>query len=133
MVLTGVADTPFRATAAEAVLTGAAPSIFEEAAQHLAEVYAHCAPTGMRSSEDEALDLLPDNDIKAAMQALPQQFRDVVHHADVQGFRYKEIAAIMKIPTGTVISRLHRGRQRLRSLLGDGAARVELEPMPAAG
>jgi RNA polymerase sigma-70 factor (ECF subfamily) len=101
--------------------------------QHLTEAYAHCAPTGARSSEDEALDLLPDNDIKAAMQALPQQFRDVVYYADVQGYRYKEIAAIMKTPTGTVMSRLQRGRQRLRSLLGDGAASVELEPMPAAG
>jgi RNA polymerase sigma-70 factor, ECF subfamily len=101
--------------------------------QHLAAVYAHCAPTGMRSSADEALDLLPDNDIKAAMQALPEQFRDVVYYADVQGFRYKEIAAIMKTPIGTVMSRLQRGRQRLRSLLGDGASRVEPEPMPAAG
>ena len=101
--------------------------------QHLAEVYAHCSPTGMRSSEDEALDLLPDNNIKAALRALPQQFRDVVYYADVQGFRYKEIAVIMKIPTGTVMSRLHRGRQRLRSLLGDGVSRVQLEPMPAAG
>jgi RNA polymerase sigma-70 factor, ECF subfamily len=99
--------------------------------QHLAEAYAHSAPTRMRSSEDEALDLLPDNDIKAAMQALPQQFRDVVYYADVQGFRYKEIAAIMKTPTGTVTTRLHRGRQRLRSLLG--ASRAALEPMPAAG
>jgi RNA polymerase sigma-70 factor (ECF subfamily) len=101
--------------------------------QHLAEAYAHCAPTGTRSSEDEALDLLPDNDVRAAMQAPPEQFRDVVYYADVQGFRYKEIAAIMKTPTGTVMSRLHRGRQRLRNLLGDGASRVELEPMPAAG
>jgi RNA polymerase sigma-70 factor, ECF subfamily len=101
--------------------------------QHLAQAYAHFAPMAMRSSEDEALDLLPDNDIKAAMQALPQQFRDVVYYADVQGFRYKEIAAIMKTPIGTVMTRLHRGRQRLRSLLGDGASRVELEPMPAAG
>jgi RNA polymerase sigma-70 factor (ECF subfamily) len=101
--------------------------------QHLAEVYAHGAPTGIRSSEDEALDLLPDNDIKAAMQALPEQFRDVVYYADVQGFGYKEIAALMKTPTGTVMSRLHRGRQRLRSLLGDGVSRVELEPMPRAG
>jgi RNA polymerase sigma-70 factor (ECF subfamily) len=108
-------------------------SIEQVTEQHLAEAYAHCAPTGMRSSEDEALDLLPDNDIKAAMQALPQQFRDVVYYADVQGFRYKEIAAIMKTPIGTVMTRLHRGRQRLRSLLGDGASRVELEPMPAAG
>jgi len=101
--------------------------------QHLAEVYAHCSPTGMRSSEDEALDLLTDNNIKAAMRALPQQFRDVVYYADVQGFRYKEIAAIMKTPIGTVMTRLHRGRQRLRSLLGDGVSRVQLEPMPAAG
>ena len=101
--------------------------------QHLAEAYAHCALTRMRSSEDEALDLLPDNDIKAATQALPEQFRNVVYYADVQGFRYKEIAAIMKTPTGTVMSRLQRGRQRLRSLLGDGASRIELEPMPAAG
>jgi RNA polymerase sigma-70 factor, ECF subfamily len=101
--------------------------------QHLAEVYAHYTPMGTRSSEDEALDLLPDNDIKAAMQALPPQFRDVVYYADVQGFRYKEIAAIMKTPTGTVMSRLQRGRQRLRSLLGDDAAHVEPEPLPAAG
>jgi RNA polymerase sigma-70 factor, ECF subfamily len=101
--------------------------------QHLAAAYAHCAPTGMRSSADEALDLLPDNDIKAAMQALPEQFRDVVYYADVQGFRYKEIAEIMKTPIGTVMSRLQRGRQRLRSLLGDGASHVEPEPMPAAG
>ena len=108
-------------------------SIEQVTDQHLAEAYAHCGPAGMRSSEDEALDLLPDNDIKAAMQALPQQFRDVVYYADVQGFNYKEIAAIMKTPTGTVMTRLHRGRKRLRSLLGDGACRVELEPMPAAG
>jgi|tagenome__1003787_1003787.scaffolds.fasta_scaffold20939289_1 RNA polymerase sigma-70 factor (ECF subfamily) len=101
--------------------------------EHLADVYAHCVPTGMRSSEDEALDLLQDNDIKAAMQALTQQFRGVVYYADVQGFRYKETAAIMKTPVGTVMTRLHRGRQRLCSLLGDGASRVELEPMPAAG
>ena len=55
---------------------------------------------GMRSSEDQALDLLPrpDNDIKAAMQALPQQFRDVVYYADVEGFRYSEIASIMNTP-----------------------------------
>ncbi|MBB5166772.1 hypothetical protein HNP02_006761 [Mycobacterium sp. AZCC_0083] len=57
--------------------------------QHLAEAYAHCAPTGMRSSEDESLDLLPDTDIKAAMQALTQQFRDFVYYADVQGLRYQ--------------------------------------------
>jgi RNA polymerase sigma-70 factor (ECF subfamily) len=101
--------------------------------QHLAEAYAHRTPTVMRSAEDEALDLWPDTDIKAAMQALPQQFRDVVYYADVQGFRYKEIAAIMKTPTGTVMSRLQRGRQRLRNLLVEAASRVEPQPIPAAG
>ena len=77
---------------------------------------------GCARSEDEALDLLPDNDIKAAMQALPQQFRDVVYYADVEGFRYKEIAAIMNTPRGTVVSRLHRGRQRLRACLATASA-----------
>ena len=108
-------------------------SIEQVTDQHLAEAYARNAPAGMRSSEEEALHLLPDNDIKAAMLALPQQFRDAVYYADVQGFRYKEIAEIMKTPTGTVMSRLTRGRQRLRSLLGEGADGVELEPLPDAG
>jgi RNA polymerase sigma-70 factor, ECF subfamily len=97
--------------------------------QRLARSYTHAIPKGMRSSEDQALDLLPDNDIKAAMQALPQQFRDVVYYADVEGFRYNEIASIMNTPRGTVVSRLRRGRQRLRSLLGDcvdGAGRAVL-------
>ena len=94
-------------------------SIDDVTDQGLAKAYAHTTPMGMRSSEDEALKLLPDNNIKAAMQALPQQFRDVVYYADVEGFRYKEIAAIMNTPRGTVVSRLHRGRRQLRRLLGD--------------
>lgn len=77
----------------------------------------------LRSSEDQALDLLPDNDIKAAMQALPPQFRDVVYYADVEGLGYRDIAAIMNTPRGTVVSRLRRGRERLRSLLADGDCR----------
>jgi RNA polymerase sigma-70 factor (ECF subfamily) len=79
------------------------------------------------------LDLLPDNDIRAAMQALPPQFRDVVYYADVEGFRYREIALIMNTPTGTVVSRLRRGRQRLRSLLGDSIGGVGPGALPAAG
>jgi RNA polymerase sigma-70 factor (ECF subfamily) len=79
------------------------------------------------------LDLLPDNDIRAAMQALPAQFRDVVYYADVEGFRYREIALIMNTPTGTVVSRLRRGRQRLRSLLGDGVGGVGPAALPATG
>jgi RNA polymerase sigma-70 factor, ECF subfamily len=67
------------------------------------------------------------------MDALPRQFRQVVYYADVEGFRYKEIAAMMDIPRGTVVSRLHRGRQQLRKLLSGGADRVGPKQLPAAG
>lgn len=75
--------------------------------------------SGLRSAEDNALESLPDNQIKAAMQALPEQFRMVVYYADVEGFRYREIAEIMQTAGGTVASRLQRGRQQLRVLLAD--------------
>jgi len=101
--------------------------------QGLAKAYAHSIPMGMRSSEDQALDLLPDNDIKSAMQAMPQQFRDVVYYADVEGLRYKEIAAIMNTQEGTVVSRLARGRQRLPGLLCDGVGGVSPQALPATG
>ena len=77
--------------------------------------------TGLRSAEDEALDTVPDTEIQTAMQALPEQFRLVVYYADVQDLKYRQIAEIMQIPHGTVMSRLHRGRRQLRRLLGDAA------------
>jgi RNA polymerase sigma-70 factor (ECF subfamily) len=83
--------------------------------------------TGLRSAEDEALDTLPDTEIKTAMNALPEQIRWVVYYADVQDLKYKQIAEIMHIPQGTVMSRLHRGRQRLRRLLGDVAEHTSAE------
>jgi DNA-directed RNA polymerase specialized sigma24 family protein len=61
---------------------------------------------GLRSTETEVLDALPDNDIKAAMDSLPEGFRTVVYYADVQGYTYAETAAIMNIPIGTVMSRV---------------------------
>jgi RNA polymerase sigma-70 factor (ECF subfamily) len=76
--------------------------------------------TGPVSAEDEALATLPDIDLMAAMQTLPEQFRAVVYYADVEGFRHGEIAEIMGTPTGTVTSRLSRGRRHLRGLLVDG-------------
>jgi RNA polymerase sigma-70 factor (ECF subfamily) len=83
--------------------------------------------TGLRSAEDEAPDTLPDTEIKTAMNALPEQIRWVVYYADVQDLKYKQIAEIMHIPQGTVMSRLHRGRQRLRRLLGDVAEHTSAE------
>jgi RNA polymerase sigma-70 factor (ECF subfamily) len=74
-----------------------------------------------RSAEAEAIDHLPDSDVKAALQSIPEDFRLAVYLADVEGFSYQEIADIMKTPTGTVMSRLHRGRRLLRELLADYA------------
>jgi RNA polymerase sigma-70 factor (ECF subfamily) len=76
---------------------------------------------GLRSAEDAALATLPDAKIKAAMQAVPEPFRMVVYYADVEDLKYTQIAEIMDIPTGTVMSRLHRGRRQLRRLLADAA------------
>jgi RNA polymerase sigma-70 factor, ECF subfamily len=86
-----------------------------------------------RSAEDALLDGLVESDIKEAVEALPEHFRLPVLLADLEGFSYKEIAEILDIPIGTVMSRLHRGRKQLqrtlwqfasdRGLVPDGAER----------
>ncbi|MFC0582552.1 sigma-70 family RNA polymerase sigma factor [Micrococcoides hystricis] len=80
------------------------------------------SPTGLRSAEAEALDRLPDSDIKDALAQIPEEFRLAVYFSDVEGFSYKEVAQILDVPIGTVMSRLHRGRKQLRELLADYAA-----------
>ena len=73
------------------------------------------------SAEAEVLDRIPDADVKAALESLPEYFRLPVLLADVEGFGYKEIADIMQVPIGTVMSRLHRGRKALERALWDTA------------
>ncbi|MDQ0258338.1 sigma-70 family RNA polymerase sigma factor [Sinomonas atrocyanea] len=87
----------------------------------LARAESHTS-TGLRSAEAEALDHLPDSDVKEALQSIPEEFRLAVYFADVEGFAYKEISEIMNTPIGTVMSRLHRGRKMLRDRLADYAA-----------
>jgi len=70
-----------------------------------------------RSAEDEVLDRFTETEVKDAIEALPEQFRMAVLLSDVEGFSYKEIAAILDVPIGTVMSRLHRGRRALQKRL----------------
>ena len=74
-----------------------------------------------RSAELEALDNLPANIIREAMDQIPDEFRMVVYYAVVEGLPYAEIAEVMDTPVGTVMSRLHRGKKLLKTLLQDYA------------
>jgi RNA polymerase sigma-70 factor, ECF subfamily len=83
-----------------------------------------------RSAEEEALDRLADSEVFRALRDLPEGFSAAVYLADVEGYPYHEIAEIMGTPIGTVMSRLHRGRQRLRVRL---AAQARGRSGPTAG
>jgi RNA polymerase sigma-70 factor (ECF subfamily) len=95
-----------------------------------------------RSAEDELMDTFSEAEVKQAIEDLPENFRMAVLLADVEGFSYKEIAEILDIPIGTVMSRLHRGRKALQKALYDYAVThgladrpddgTEPEPVPSA-
>ena len=92
------------------------------------------ARTG-RSAEDDLMDMFAEAEVKEAIEALPESFRMAVLLADVEGFSYKEIAEIMDVPIGTVMSRLHRGRRQLQKALWEFAGERGLHPAadPAGG
>lgn len=77
--------------------------------------------TGLESAELEALKKMPNSRISDALNQLNEDYRMVVYYADVEGLAYKDIAEVMDIPLGTVMSRLHRGRKKLREMLKDVA------------
>jgi RNA polymerase sigma-70 factor (ECF subfamily) len=84
-----------------------------------------------RSAEDELLERFTDAEVKEALESLPENFRMAVLLADVEGFAYKEIAEILDIPIGTVMSRLHRGRKALQKRLYEFAVERNLTaPVP---
>jgi len=84
-----------------------------------------------RATEDRVLDGLVESDVKAAVEGLPEAFRALVLLADLEGFSYKEIAEILDIPIGTVMSRLHRGRRAMQKTLWEYAGRRGLLPEDA--
>lgn len=70
-----------------------------------------------QSAEDQMLELFTDEEVKNAIESLPETFRIPVLLSDVEGFSYKEIAEMIEVPIGTVMSRLHRGRKAMQKML----------------
>jgi RNA polymerase sigma-70 factor (ECF subfamily) len=120
-ILTNTFISSYRKRQREPVLTTAGLEDWQLERAHSRSAEAAAAA---RSAEELALDRMPDADVTGAMRQLPYDFRMAVYLADVEGFGYREIAEIMHCPIGTVMSRLHRGRSRLRELLENSSERV---------
>ena len=91
------------------------------------------AVLGNRSAEEQLMDMLTDDEVKDALESLPENFRLPVLLADVEGFAYKEIAEMLDIPIGTVMSRLHRGRKAMQKALFEYAHARGLASSAATG
>jgi len=83
-----------------------------------------------RSAEDELMEIFGEDEVKVALEDLPEHYRLPILLADVEGFAYKEIAEILDVPIGTVMSRLHRGRKQLQKRLHGFAEEHRLLPDP---
>jgi RNA polymerase sigma-70 factor, ECF subfamily len=120
-ILTNTFISGYRKRQHEPVLTAAS---LEDWQLERAHVRSGQSAMAARSAEELALDRIPDHSVTDALRQLPGDFRMAVYLADVEGLGYREIAQVMHCPIGTVMSRLHRGRSRLRELLVNDSERV---------
>jgi RNA polymerase sigma-70 factor (ECF subfamily) len=120
-ILTNAFISSYRKRQREPVLTSASLEDWQLERAHWRSAQSSAAA---RSAEELALDRIPDTSVTDALRQLPEDFRMAVYLADVEGFGYREIAQVMHCPIGTVMSRLHRGRNRLRELLENDGERV---------
>jgi RNA polymerase sigma-70 factor (ECF subfamily) len=112
-ILTNLYITNYRIKKREPQMVSANESGDFDLYQNLVDTGPGAAP----SAENIVIDSLGDEDIQRALADLPDEFRMVVSLADIDGFSYKEMADILDIPIGTVMSRLHRGRKALQKSL----------------
>lgn len=112
---------------------GVAEQLCEDFTDWQMSAEARHTSSGLRSAEVEALESIRDDEVADALCAIPAVNRVTVYLADVEGYPYREIASLMGTPIGTVMSRLARGRRRLRELLSDVAKDRGIIRLPANG
>lgn len=106
----------------------ASSSVDLESRSHYQRFVGFDSTRSAKQPENHVLDKMMSDDIKAALDQLPEDFRQAVLLCDVEGFSYKEIAEILDCPIGTVMSRLYRGRRMLQNMLYNHAVEQGLVP-----